>query len=405
MKPPLVSVLMPIYNGERYLASAIDSVLGQSYQHWELILVNDGSHDNSGVIVQQFSSRHPQIRYVEQPNRGLPAALNAGLRQATGACVAVLAQDDQWLPCFLQTLVNVLEKNPRAAAAYGLARMMDANGHDLPQTFGHVFASSQLYDHLIEGNFIPACAVMIRRTVLDSVGGYDETLYFEDWDLWLRLAAVYPILSVPDILLRYRIHENNMTKQLSKMEQGKFAVVRKHFGEENDDVAECSVDKRRAYAGVYYRFAINYISVDDWAKGISYLKKSFMLWTPLCKRRDPYYEIACAYQSIGERGNLSTLDLDRATSAVETALANLFADLPATHPLAHQRRIIYGLAYQVLGELAFGRGAQSAAKQFLLRAVQQDIFRLTDIKYLRTMLRALALPQLHIKTHHANSLS
>lgn len=402
-KSPRVSVLMPIYNGERYLADAIKSVLAQTCPHWELILMNDGSTDGSARIAQSYLARDARIRYYEQSNRGLPAALNAALRHATGVYVAALAQDDQWLPDCLQTLVNVLEKNPKAAATYGLAQMMDANGNDLPQTFGQVLPPSQLYDHLIEGNFIPACAVMIRRAALDSVGWYDETLYFEDWDLWLRLAAVYPVLSVPAIVFRYRIHENNMTKQLAKMEQGKFAVVRKHFGEENDNIAEWSVNKRRAYAGVYYRSAIDYLSVGDGVKGISYLRKSFTLWPPLYKRRDPYYEIACAYQPLGERGNLNALDLAQATNAVETVLASLLADLPTTHPLARERKTIYGLAYQVLGELALGCGVPGTANQFLLRAVQQDLLRLTDIKYLKTFVRAFALPQ--FKTYHANPVS
>jgi len=394
---------MPIYNGERYLADAIKSVLAQTYPHWELILVNDGSTDGSARIAQSYLAQDARIRYYEQSNRGLPAALNAGLRRAKGAYVAGLAQDDEWLPYFLQTLISVLEKNPKAAAAYGLARMMDANGNDLPQTFGQVFPPSQLYNHLVEGNFIPACAVMIRRAALDSVGWYDETLYFEDWDLWLRLAAVYPILSIPAILLRYRVHENNMTRQFSKMEQGKFAVVRKHFGEEDDNVAEWSVNKRRAYAGVYYRSAINYLSVGDGVKGISYLRKSFTLWPPLCKRRDPYYEIACACQPMGERGNLNTLDLAQATNTVERVLADLLADLPTTHPLACGRKTIYGLAYQVLGELALGCGVPGTAKMFLLRAAQQDLLRLTDIKYLKTIVRAFALPQ--FKTYHADPVS
>lgn len=404
MRSPLVSVLMPIYNGERYLVDAIKSVLAQTWQYWELILINDGSTDDSAKIAQSFIRQDSRIRYYEQSNQGLPAALNAGLRRATGTYIAALAQDDQWLPHLLETLANVLERNSEAVAVYGLARTMDASGQDLPQTFGRVVPSSQLYDCLIEGNFIPACAMMIRRAGLEAVGGYDETLYFEDWDLWLRLAADYPILSVPEIVLRYRVHESNMTKRLSKMEQGKLAVVRKHFGEEDGNVAEWSVNKRRAYAGVYYRLGVNYLSVEDWARGIAYLQKSFILWAPLCRRRDPYYEVACAHQPMGIRGHLQALDLNRAIEAVERVLASLFADLPSDHPLVHQHRAISALAYQVLGELACGCGSIDSAKRFLLRAAQEDILRVTDARYLKTVLRAFGLPQLDFGSRHANSL-
>lgn len=401
----LVSIIMPVHNGAVYLAEAIQSILAQTYLGWELIIVDDGSTDDSLTIANEFAHQDDRIRVLHQANRGLPGALNAGLRRATGRYVAVLAQDDQWLPSYLQTTVAVLEANPEAGAVYALAQMMDINGHNLPQRVGRIVTPDQLYDRLIDGNFILACTVMMRRSALDAVGWYDETLYSEDWDLWLRLAAAYPILAVPDVLLRYRVHDKNMTAQLAKMEQCMFAVVRKHFGN-SDDVSTWPGIRRRAYAGVYCRCAIDHAAAGDLSRSASYLERAFKLWPAWAERPDPYYEIGCAHQPLGERGDLAKLDLDLATTAVKTVLAELFGNLSTADPLRRRRRAIYALAYLVLTQLSLGRGAHQSARRFLFRAAVQDPRCLLHRAYMGTVLRALCGSYIRcVRAHHADALS
>lgn len=401
-----VSIIMPVYNGAAYLAEAIQSILAQTYPSWELIIVNDGSTDDSLTIANEFAHQDDRIRVLHQANRGLPGALNAGLRRATGPYVGVLAQDDQLLPSYLQTMVAVLVANPEAGAVYALPQMMDINGHNLPQRVGRIVAPDQLYDSLIDGNFILACTVMMRRSALDAVGWYDETLYSEDWDLWLRLAAAYPILAVPEVLVRYRAHDKNMTAQLAKMEQCMFAVVRKHFGGPDDDVSAWPEIRRRAYAGVYYRCAIMYAPAGDLSRSASYLERAFKLWPAWAERPDPYYEIGCAHQSFGERGDLAKLDVNLAATAVQTVLTELFGSLSAADPLRQRRRAIYALAYLVLCQLSLGRGAHQSARRFLFRAAVHDPRCLLRRAYIGTVLRALCGSYVPcVRAHHADAPS
>ena len=398
-----VSIIMPVYNGAAYLAEAIQSILAQTYLDWELIIVDDGSSDDSLTIANEFAHQDDRICVLHQANRGLPSALNTGLRRATGRYVAALAQDDQWLPSYLQTMVAVLEANPEAGAAYALLQMIDINGRNLPQRFGRIVAPDQIYDRLIDGDFIPACTVMIRRSALEAVGWYDETLYAEDWDMWLRLAAAYPILAVPEVLLRYRVHDKNMTAQLAKMEQCMFAVVRKHFGH-SDNVSTWPEIRRRAYAGVYLRCAFNYAAAGDLSRSASYLERAFRLWPAWAERLDPYYEIGCAHQPFGERGDLAKLDLDLAITAVKTVLAELFGNLSAADPLWRRRRSIYALAYLVLCQLSVGRGAYQPARRFLFRAALQDPRCLLRRGYVGTVLRALCGSNIPSVRAHLHSL-
>jgi GT2 family glycosyltransferase/glycosyltransferase involved in cell wall biosynthesis/SAM-dependent methyltransferase/Flp pilus assembly protein TadD len=193
-RPPMVSVIVPTYNRPDRLREALASVLAQTYQDFEIIVVNDGTSDVDSVITAlNTGGRLTCIKHDR--NRGLAAARNTGLRAAKGKYVAYLDDDDRYLPGHLETLVTFLEHNDRKAAytdAWRVCEKFENGRHieaarDLP--YSHDFNPADL----LISNYFPVLCVMHERSCLEEVGFFDESLFaHEDWDLWIRMATKYP---------------------------------------------------------------------------------------------------------------------------------------------------------------------------------------------------------------------
>ncbi len=212
--PELVTVLMPVYNGERYLRQAIDSVLAQTYANWELVLVDDGSQDRTAVIAQGYQD--PRIRYHYQENRGQAAALNKGLALAQGEFVTTLDADDWYPPDSLAVRVAYLQQHPAYAACYGDGYYCYETGQPFLKFTDHMPAGQQgdVYDTLVISPFYGTGAtVLIRRqALLEHDIRYDEEIVWcQDWDFYIRLAAVAQFGFAPAITIYYRMHEGGMT--------------------------------------------------------------------------------------------------------------------------------------------------------------------------------------------------
>jgi glycosyltransferase involved in cell wall biosynthesis len=182
----LCSVIVAAYNVEGFVADTVGSALGQTYPEVEVIVVNDGSTDGTASALQPFGDR---IVYVEQPNRGLAAARNRGLLEATGTYVALLDGDDLWLPDRLEKVIGLLEDHPElgfaTSDAYFLEGTSVAAGRYYQQLPGGFRAVDQA-SWILEYNFVMGMAV-IRRRLFDAHGAFDESLRTsEDWDLWVR---------------------------------------------------------------------------------------------------------------------------------------------------------------------------------------------------------------------------
>jgi len=124
MQEDLVSIITPLYNGERFVAQTIESVLAQTYPHWEMIIINDGSKDNSEAIVQKYTEQNARIQLVSQPNAGSAAARNNGIRRASGRYIALLDADDLWEPFFLESQLNLMQKTS-SLLVYGSHKRID----------------------------------------------------------------------------------------------------------------------------------------------------------------------------------------------------------------------------------------------------------------------------------------
>ncbi len=241
----MISIVIPAYNSERFLAQTVESVLAQSVSEWELVIVDDGSTDDTPQIMRRFAEQDRRIRAVTQPNGGVAAARNRGWQESDPEAeyIIFLDNDDTWEPDALEILCDALKKHPGATAAAGFCRNIDADGaflNDAPTAWQmertragkieHCAANETItYDVIVCQNpIISPGMVLIRRECLEQIGPWDQAVApADDWDIWARLTLHGPILTVPRVTLRYRMHGNNASKQSGKMKRGERAFYRK----------------------------------------------------------------------------------------------------------------------------------------------------------------------------------
>lgn len=228
MSLSLISVILPVYNGGRYVHTSLDSALSQTYPNVEIIAVNDGSRDDSLAILHSYGSR---IRVIDQANTGVARARNAGVAASTGGLLAFLDQDDIWDASKLERQTALLARHPAALATYCDHRGIDEHG-EITSASGALYdprASGQILEYLIRGNFIlSASLVMLRRSAFDAAGGFDASQphWSDDYDLWMRIAALGPFLYQNETLASYRRHSNNTSGSGSEMQIGNAHALR-----------------------------------------------------------------------------------------------------------------------------------------------------------------------------------
>lgn len=225
-----VSLVVATFNHARFLPVALDSALAQTLAGVEVIVVDDGSTDDTPAVLSRYAHR---VRVIRQANRGLAAARNAGLAVARGTYVSFLDADDVVMPTKLAEQVALLEASPAVGWTYcDVLIETVATGQETraSERFGYSGRTLDgwLFPELIHGNFIPAIAPLIRRGALDSAGGFDDRLTaLEDWDLWLRLSLVAEARYSPAVLVRYRVHPGGMSEDRSRMDKNRFRVLDK----------------------------------------------------------------------------------------------------------------------------------------------------------------------------------
>lgn len=208
MSTPLVSVVMPVYNAGRFLPEAIDSVIAQTYTHWELVAIDDASTDGSWDVLQGYAAREPRVRVFRQPkNLGIVAARNRAFTESSpeSRYFAVLDSDDVALPERLSLQVAFLEGHPEHMVVGGHTVIIDERSREVGVR-RYPVAYEDICRVITRENPIAQPTVMIRRSVLDEVGVYDPHFSrCQDYDLWLRIAAKHPIANLDTVTLRYRL--------------------------------------------------------------------------------------------------------------------------------------------------------------------------------------------------------
>ena len=228
--PMLVSVVIPAYNTDRYLAETLDSVLAQTYSHFEVVIVDDGSTDRTLEIAQEYAAKDDRIRVISQPNQGVSLTRNHGIRETTGELVAFLDSDDRWHPDKLNAHVDHFESFGQDAEStemkslgmsFARVAFIRSNGSYTQQCSNSKLTNLNPEDFYIENLVVTPSNVVIRRSVLDQVGHFvPQLICLEDQELFVKIACSGAFVEGLDaVLTEYRIVESSASADLYHMEK------------------------------------------------------------------------------------------------------------------------------------------------------------------------------------------
>jgi glycosyltransferase involved in cell wall biosynthesis len=276
---PAVSIIIPTHNYARFLSEAVESVLGQTFSDFELIIVDDGSTDDTADVVNTFL-RDQRVRYIHQDKRGPSAARNAGIRAARGEFIALLDADDVWLPSKIEKQLRLIGESADVGLVYCLAENVDEKGEALPHVPMPHMEQAAYKDLLYFPLTLPSC-VLTRKRIFDEVGLFDETLTsIEDTNMWIRILRYHKSAYVNEVLVKIRKHMKSSQTDLANMERNLLLHVQKCI----EMFPELEQDRQEAYFQIY--------------KGLMYLaymynkKKEMLIYYTKAGWRRPsfYYE-------------------------------------------------------------------------------------------------------------------
>lgn len=220
-----VSVVIPLFNAARYIGQAIDSALAQSTPVHEIIVVDDGSTDSPEKALAGYKDK---IRYVKTENRGAAHARNIGIAEARGEYIAFLDADDVWEREKIEKQLNALHSKDAALVYCGRVDV-DAQGSPLEEFEQSEFPQGEIFTQLIKTNHISTSSVvLVRKEVVQALGGFKELQGLkvsEDFELWCRIALRHTIAAVPERLVRYRLHETNISSNIKESYEGKITAL------------------------------------------------------------------------------------------------------------------------------------------------------------------------------------
>ena len=226
---PRVTVLLPVYEAERFLAEAVESILAQTQRDFELLAIDDGSRDGSAAILDAYARRDPRVRVVRRPHAGLVATLNEGLALARGELIARMDADDVALPDRLERQLARLDLESALVCIGGGFAVIDAAGRTIDRVFPACDHAAILARALCGESSISHSAATYRRDAVRALGGYDESARLvEDLDLWLRLAEVGTLANLPELVSRVRHHEGSLSERnaAAQLEQARHVAER-----------------------------------------------------------------------------------------------------------------------------------------------------------------------------------
>lgn len=222
---PKVSIIIPTYNRCAWIKHAIDSVLQQTYQNFELLIVDDGSTDITKGVLSEYGNK---IKYFYQSNKGPAAARNLGIKKSNGDYICFLDSDDRWVKSKLQTQVDLVTKNPEIKICY-TDEIWIRKGIRVNQKQIHQKYSGWIYQRCLPLCIISPSSVMIYRDVFDKAGYFDEDMIVcEDYDLWLRISHLYPITFIKEAkIVKYGGHADQLSHKFWGMDQFRVKALEK----------------------------------------------------------------------------------------------------------------------------------------------------------------------------------
>jgi glycosyltransferase involved in cell wall biosynthesis len=265
---------MSVYNGEKYLRDAIESILNQTFTSFEFIIINDGSTDSTPTILNSYTD--PRIRLLHQNNEGLTKALNKGLESATGTYIARQDADDISIPKRFENQIDFMNKNPDIALIGTFVSAIDENGNEFGR-WKYPEDNNEIKKRIIKENIFCHGSVMFRRECLASVGAYREAFYTaQDYDLWLRISEKYNMANIPCYLYKLRRSTQSITRK--KLDQ-----------QINNHLLAIELAKERKSAGNDSLEKINMMEI------VHCLKNRFKIpYSEIRKQRSMFYFSYCA---------------------------------------------------------------------------------------------------------------
>ncbi len=365
---PLVSVIIPCYNQGRFLSSALHSLLSQTWQHWEAIVVDDGSTDDTSQVVERFQD--PRVCYFYQQNNGVSAARNSGLEQARGDFVAFLDADDAWRREFLERTLVTLLNDPRLGMVYSRYQFLDDQGNLLTQIGGRALEPEAFSRVIRRGGFFPPHCALSRRSAIDKVGGFDtHHSGTADWDLWLKISSKFPVRGLGKPLAFYRLHAASMSTNAKSMHKDRLLVLAKHFGPQEGSPDLWPPEKREVYSCGYRTSAYEFLMQRDPDEAWELLAAGARIWPPLLAEVETYYEFILDDQPKGRRGQADLLDL---TARARDVFSRLDILLETNQVPIAQGRVARSRAYLALAMLADQANNRQLGRKFIRSAVRHD---------------------------------
>jgi len=270
---PIVSVVIPAFNSAKYLPDALESVIDQNCRDVEIIVVDDGSTDDTRKILEEHPSRPT---YLYQQNGGPSKARNLGIRASKAKYIAFLDADDIWLPHKLDYQLELIESDPRLGLVFSDVKFFDGE----PPMDGSYWKQRGCYDEMIAEsrmiqnafaklmkiNYIMPSSALVKRECFDKSGLFDESLrYVEDKDMWLRISRHYPMACIPQPLVKRRVHGYS-PKQVVSVQESIIHVVKKIEQAYPEDITREGVNTKKILSPLYYKLGRIYLDTDDFAQ-------------------------------------------------------------------------------------------------------------------------------------------
>jgi glycosyltransferase involved in cell wall biosynthesis len=256
---PLVSIIIPTYNCAPYIHEAIESVLAQTYKNNEIIVVDDGSTDNTQEIIRPFLKK---ILYIKQENSGPSAARNVGIKKSKGDYIAFLDADDHYLPPRIELMVNMLQEDKDLGFASADVNFFEDQTVILKCLMKKEkkVATGWIYDKLIIDNYVSTLTVTIKRHCFNKSGYFDPSFnHGEDYDLWLRLAKNFKYEFLEEPLAEHRIREGSLSTDYELFLKERIQILQKHFKLFPDFFDRKPWLKKRALGYLYFRYCSNFL--------------------------------------------------------------------------------------------------------------------------------------------------
>lgn len=371
MALPRVSVVIPTYNSAAFLGETVESILAQNYRDFEVIVVDDGSTDDTVTVLAPYKNR---ISYYYQENQGESVARNWAVNLAQGEYIAFLDSDDLWLPSKLERQITEMDRFPQAVLAYAHSYLIDAAGHRISRPDSDKTAQGQpgmhdIFETLLMSNIVThPGTVMVRRKYLLETGGFDPDIQWgEDWDLWLRLALRGPFVFIPEPLACYRLRKPGRRLQIEASTEfvtQNLRFLNKIFDLIPDERSNLRQLKPQALEKLYLRSAFYNFELNNPEQAADYLDQAIQVNPKLLDDSTAFVE---AVANRGFRMVRQTGHIDDGVKFITT----VFAHLPALGKSVNKNRAMtLSKLYQTAAFFYYQQQNPKATGQYVFNAIK-----------------------------------